>query len=218
MIRECRTAASNRLCVRSLLRHSQSRIPLFRVLGVFRGSKTDQEPTAEHTARRSRNRTATPIERVMLHGNTSPAPRCRWRLRRRRGMGTRNGSNGGRNEEDLKAEQFAQPAQILWDSSTKEGPEVRMGVSGIPHRTGSGPVSVVPLFSQCLPGEFSRPPASYAMIRGCSVVVFVARQEERLEQVLGFLPFVGWVEETDPSTSLGMRYSSLLQSAGSRRR
>jgi len=34
-------------------------------------------------------------------------------------MGLRNGNNGGRNEAHLKAAEFAQPAQILRDSSAK---------------------------------------------------------------------------------------------------
>jgi len=47
MIRECGTAASKRRGVQRLVRDTQSRIPLFRVL-VFRGSETNQKQTAEH--------------------------------------------------------------------------------------------------------------------------------------------------------------------------
>ncbi len=48
---------------------------------------------------------------------------------------------------------------------TKKSPETSPGVSDILYRTGSGPLIVVPSCSQCLRGEFSHPPASYAMIR-----------------------------------------------------
>jgi len=56
--------------------------PLPEEISVKEFDELKKAATTDRTARRSRNRTATPKGPRGLHGSLSPAPRCRWRLRR----------------------------------------------------------------------------------------------------------------------------------------